>query len=116
MGNNRYIAGIVTILFMMFLTGCRKDNSNSVRLSREKDRITVTGKNAEAVFTLRDGQLVQEYFSRNGGVAEKVAESFQSPVPFPAEAVQLYNTHLDPGHRIMVAENLTGMEVVENSH
>ncbi|MHC4983988.1 MAG: beta-L-arabinofuranosidase domain-containing protein [Planctomycetota bacterium] len=66
----------------------------------------------KARFAAVDGGIRQEYLARRGGKWVPVVESFRPPKPFPAGGNALYNSGIDPQHRLIVTEGLSSVRLL----
>jgi len=106
---------IMLILAVLALAGCRATPDNRIRLRNNYRFIEFSGRYVKAKLSRKDGHIVQEYYARKGDEWEKVISSFHSPRTFPAEGVQLYNSHSDSIHRFIVEDLLQNMEIASSS-
>src|SRR5689334_21122145 len=65
-----------------------------VVVKKEKDIVMLENGLVRAVFKQNGKQVSQQYFAKQGGTWNLVAEAFNPPAEFPSEANQLLNTSI----------------------
>ncbi len=74
--------------------------------------LEISNERIKVQFHIDAGKIVQRYFAKGGREWVLAAESFSPPQDFPKGAAQLYNSRIDPLHRLIVTEGLSHVEIL----
>lgn len=102
--------------FHIFSIGCQRQGCYLKEKTSDKASVLVMGNSRiEARFTKSPKGILQEYFASRGGEWVLVTSSFTPPEVYPDESIQLYNSMIDPSHRLILTEILDSVSIIENN-
>ncbi|MCE5327340.1 MAG: hypothetical protein LLG01_13110 [Planctomycetaceae bacterium] len=74
--------------------------------------LEISNERIKVQFHIDGGKIVQRYFANAGREWVLAAESFSPPRDFPNGGAQLYNSRIDPVHRLVVTEGISHVEIL----
>lgn len=103
---------LLLLFCALAITACN-DSSKMENLSsnQEPGILEISNSKVKAVFTKNDSSIDQVFYAKEGGDWKEVAASFRPPTEFPEEAVQLFNTSLNPQHRFLANSHVSDFEI-----
>ncbi len=103
----RLFVFVVSILVFSHTTDAQ------IIIKNEKKNIEISNEFVKAKLFSDHGKIRQQYFAKDKNGWRLIVASFLSPVVYPPNAEQLFNTRLDEAHRFLIADIVQDIYIIK---